>query len=246
MHPPESPSPQSPTPQAATDDPRSRKPPPKTAAVNGAANSAANAATLGALLARIDIFWSETAAQRLKSHVWEHADQKGTRAKGIYAASQNAKRAHNLVARQAINLALQNARRLYPALDSHLKTMRVPVQWQLDLQWIDDAEMQTLNRDTRGKDKPTDVLSFPVWEGETFPMPPDQSEVMLGDLVISIETAIRQASELKHDLRAEIAFLAAHGTLHLLGYDHGTDAQRRQMFALQDQIVAQLREAKGF
>ena len=124
--------------------------------------------------------------------------------------------------------------------------MSVPAQWQVDLQWVDDAEIQTLNRDTRGKNKPTDVLSFPVWEGEPFPAPPDQSDVMLGDLVISIETAIRQAQELKHDLRVEIAFLAVHGTLHLLGYDHGTDSERRKMFALQDQIAAQLREAKGF
>ena len=120
------------------------------------------------------------------------------------------------------------------------------MQWQLDLQWLDDAEIQTLNRDTRGKDKPTDVLSFPVWEGETFPMPPDEPYIMLGDLVISIETAARQARELKHDLRAEVAFLAVHGALHLLGYDHDTDSKRRKMFALQDAIVARVREDKGF
>ena len=187
----------------------------------------------------------------LKSHAHEKAWQRELEknvigGRGIHNASQGAKRAHNLVARQAIKLALQNAHSLYPALNSHLETMQVPVEWHLDLQWIEDAEMQTLNRDTRGKDKPTDVLSFPVWEGESFPAPPDQSEVMLGDIVISIETAIRQARELKHDLRAEIAFLAVHGTLHLLGYDHGNDSQRRKMFALQDAIVAQLREAQGF
>ncbi len=187
----------------------------------------------------------------LKSHAREQAREKArdwnrTSGKFVHNAEQGAKRAHNLIARAAINLALQHAQTLYPALESHLKTMTVPAQPQIDLQWIDDAEMQTLNRDTRGKDKPTDVLSFPVWEGETFPIPPDQSELMLGDLVISIETAIRQATELKHDLRAEIAFLAAHGTLHLLGYDHANAAGRRQMFALQDELVAQLREAKGF
>ena len=88
--------------------------------------------------------------------------------KGIHNAEQGAKRAYNLVARQAINFALQNARRLYPALDSHLDAMTVPIQWQLDLQWLDDAEIQAINRETRGKDKPTDVLSFPVWEGETI------------------------------------------------------------------------------
>ncbi len=186
----------------------------------------------------------------LKSHAWDKARQRESRAiiggRGIYNASQGAKRAHNLIARAAIKRVLQSAQPIYPALNSHLENLRVPAQWHLDLQWIDDAEMRTLNRDTRGKDKPTDVLSFPVWEGEAFPAPPDQSAVMLGDIVISIETAVRQAAELKHDLRAEVAFLAVHGVLHLLGYDHGTDAQRRKMFALQDEIVAELREAKGF
>ena len=185
---------------------------------------------------QIAIDWSETAEQTLKNYAREGADERGL----------SAKRAHNLVARAAIKLALQNAQPLYSALNSHLNAITVPVQWHLDLQWLGDDEIQTINRQTRGKDKPTDVLSFPVWEGETFPAPPDQSAVMLGDLVISVETAIAQARELKHDLRAEIAFLAAHGTLHLLGYDHASDAGRRQMFALQDEIVAQLREAKGF
>ena len=155
------------------------------------------------------------------------------------------KRALNLVARASFRRALSAATPLYRALVSHLKSHEA-VPYQLNLMFTDDAIMQSINCETRGKDKPTDVLSFPIWEGETFPFPPDQTHLMLGDVIISIETAARQASELKHDLRAEIAFLAVHGTLHLLGYDHGTDAQRRKMFALQDAIVAQLREAKGF
>ena len=137
---------------------------------------------------------------------------------------------------------------LLPALRDELK--QVPIHsWCADVSFTDDAKIQRLNGDYRGKDRPTDVLSFSVWEGDDgFPSPTlfGQPEIMLGDLVISIETAIIQAQELKHDLRAEIAFLASHGTLHLLGYDHGNDKERRVMFALQDEIVAQLREAKGF
>lgn len=137
---------------------------------------------------------------------------------------------------------------LLPALRDEIE--KVPVHsWFADVFFTDDAAIQRLNREHRGKDKPTDVLSFSVWEGDDgFPVPTlfGAPQIMLGDIVISIETAIRQAAELKHDLRAEVAFLAAHGTLHLLGYDHGTDAQRRKMFALQDEIVAKLREDRGF
>ncbi len=111
---------------------------------------------------------------------------------------------------------------------------------------FDDETIQQTNLQYRDKDKATDVLSFSPWEGIAFPSPPDESYIMLGDVVISIETAIRQARELKHDLRAEVAFLAVHGALHLLGYDHGNDTQRRKMFAMQDEIVARVREAKGF
>ena len=111
---------------------------------------------------------------------------------------------------------------------------------------FDDETIQSGNLQYRGKDKPTDVLSFSPWEGVEFPMPAEEPYIMLGDVVISIEVAARQARELKHDLRAEVAFLAVHGALHLLGYDHGNDSQRRKMFAMQDEIVARVREAKGF
>lgn len=95
--------------------------------------------------------------------------------------------------------------------------------------------MRELNREHRQKDKPTDVLSFPLWESSEMFAAPD-APIFLGDLVISIETAVRQAGELKHFLQDEIAFLAIHGVLHLLGYDHGDDKSRRVMFGLQDGI----------
>lgn len=97
--------------------------------------------------------------------------------------------------------------------------------------------MRALNFEHRGKNKPTDVLSFPFWEGETLF---GGDEIPLGDLVISLATALRQASELKHCLEHEIAFLTIHGTLHLLGFDHDTPSKRRAMFAWQDEVFASL------
>ena len=218
MPPVPSPKPEPPTPQAATDDPRSRKPRALQTSEIGVARAE--------FPAEIEIDWDAAATRAL-------ADLNAT------------KRALNFVARASLRRALDAATPLYRALVSHLETHQA-APYQLNLMFTGDANMRSINCETRGKDKPTDVLSFPIWEGETFPFPPEQTHLMLGDIIISIETAARQAGELKHDLRAETAFLAVHGALHLLGYDHATDAQRRVMFALQDEIVAQLREEKGF
>ena len=104
----------------------------------------------------------------------------------------------------------------------------------LDVSFVDDAEIHVLNRDYRGKDRPTDVLSFPQWEGETFDF--GEGPIALGDLVISIETAWRQARELGHPLESELDFLTIHGTLHLLGYDHVTAVERRRMWRWQEAL----------
>ena len=88
--------------------------------------------------------------------------------------------------------------------------------------------MRELNRDYRGKDRPTDVLSFSQLEGE--PMQPEEEEpVALGDIVISIDTAKRQAAEKGHSLSDELDLLVVHGMLHLLGYDDETDEQAEVM-----------------
>ncbi len=234
MPPLETPSPKSPSAQPPADEPRSRKP----ARVSVAPSDAATSGALAALTipSRVNVRWNAAATRALKTF---NAD---------FPESAVLKRALGLATRQAALQTLSNAAILLPTLREQIQN--VPVHsWFVDVSFVSDAAMRQLNREHRGKDKPTDVLSFSVWEGDDgFPVPAllGVPQIMLGDLVISIETAIAQARELKHDLRAEIAFLAAHGTLHLLGYDHASDAGRRQMFALQDEIVAQLREAKGF
>jgi len=99
---------------------------------------------------------------------------------------------------------------------------------------VDDAAMAELNHAYRGEVGPTDVLAFPMSEGRfraTWPSSRAQAEGpdLLGDVVISAETAARQARVRKADFRGELALLLVHGILHLIGYDHGTAAERRRM-----------------
>lgn len=101
---------------------------------------------------------------------------------------------------------------------------------------VDDEAIHALNRTYRHVDRPTDVLSFPAWEGEAMP----GGEGYLGDIAISLPTALRQAAQYGHSLEREIAFLALHGTLHLLGYDHMSPRDEREMFALQDAILKEM------
>jgi len=90
--------------------------------------------------------------------------------------------------------------------------------------YVADEEMREINRMYAGKDRPTDVLSFAMREGESLALPPEEESPgeLLGDLVVSLETAQRQAVKQGHSLRREVAILLIHGTLHLLGYDHHT------------------------
>jgi probable rRNA maturation factor len=97
---------------------------------------------------------------------------------------------------------------------------------------VDDAAIAALNRTYRKTLGPTDVLAFPMTEGPLAGFAPD----CLGDVVISVETAVRQARP--GNLRAELALLLVHGILHLVGYDHGTLRKRREMWQRQDAILA--------
>jgi probable rRNA maturation factor len=110
---------------------------------------------------------------------------------------------------------------------------------ELSLIITDDAEIHELNLQYRGKDRPTDVLSFPMIEPTGFA----DDATMLGDIVISLETAQQQADEADIPLSRELAFLFIHGFLHLLGFDHedhdGNDsAEAEEMYSLQEEILA--------
>ena len=102
---------------------------------------------------------------------------------------------------------------------------------------VDDEEIHQVNREYRNVDRPTDVISFPANEGESIAALPDG---FLGDIMISLPRAEAQAEEYGHSLKRELSFLAVHGTLHLLGYDHMTDEEAKEMFALQDEILNEM------
>ncbi|MGE0787124.1 MAG: rRNA maturation RNase YbeY [Sandaracinaceae bacterium] len=111
---------------------------------------------------------------------------------------------------------------------------------ELSVLLCDDAVIHALNRDHRKKDRPTDVLAFSMREGVGGELHPQ----LLGDVVISLPTARRQATAAGRSTSAEVTFLLAHGLLHLLGFDHRTAAEERRMNARADALCAAARGAR--
>lgn len=126
----------------------------------------------------------------------------------------------------------------------HGEGVDMPVEVSVTV--TNDEEIQKLNLEHRGMDRPTDVLSFPMLEffhpGEIDAAVGDydQEKLLLGDIVISLERALRQAEEFGHSLQREIGFLAAHSTLHLLGYDHETAEDEAVMIEKQKHYLNNL------
>jgi probable rRNA maturation factor len=109
---------------------------------------------------------------------------------------------------------------------------------ELTVSLVSDAEIHELNRKYRQKDRPTDVLAFAMREGETGP----GDLAVLGDVVISLDTAERQAQRLRRTLADEVRVLLIHGVLHLLGYDHERGAaEARRMHAMERRLRDRLR-----
>lgn len=114
---------------------------------------------------------------------------------------------------------------------------------ELSVTFVDNEEIHALNRSFRDKDRPTDVLSFPLFEAdEPFEVDPAIGAVALGDIVISAERAQEQAEEYGHSFERECAFLVVHSVLHLLGYDHETSEEdEKDMFFRQEEIMKLLK-----
>jgi len=111
---------------------------------------------------------------------------------------------------------------------------------ELSLVLVSDRRMRALNRRYRKKDRPTDVLSFPLhekWGQATFLRKSSLSPFLLGDVVISVPTARRQAAELGHGLREELRCLLVHGVLHLLGYDHERGPRDAALMARKEKAI---------
>ena len=105
---------------------------------------------------------------------------------------------------------------------------------------VDDAYIRVLNREYRGVDQPTDVLAFPMVAADGV-----QNEPALGDIVISLERAREQARQFKHPIRREVALLAVHGLLHLMGYEDDTEAGASAMWSKQKRLLDKILETNA-
>ena len=129
-------------------------------------------------------------------------------------------------------------KRLQDGLNAVAKLHDLDDMTEVDITIVDDEEIHQLNRDYRNVDRPTDVLSFALDEDDE-----DEPELLegqlhlLGDIIISAETATRQAEEFGHGLEREIVYLAVHGLLHLLGYDHMVEEDKVIMRAKEEEAL---------
>lgn len=130
--------------------------------------------------------------------------------------------------------------RIIEVLEETARVHEVDDLAEVSLMFTDDETIHEMNREYRGIDRPTDVLSFALEEGEEEEIYGGPEENLLGDIIISVETAARQAEEYGHSVEREMAFLALHGMLHLLGYDHMEEEERQQMRAQEEAILASL------
>lgn len=128
-----------------------------------------------------------------------------------------------------------------------------PYEAEINILLTNDEQIRTINREYRGIDAPTDVLSFP---GINYTVPgdfsgleediascfhPETGELLLGDIVISLERAKQQANEYGHSLKRELAFLTTHSMFHLFGYDHMEEEERKVMEDKQREVLDQLK-----
>ncbi|WP_010632215.1 rRNA maturation RNase YbeY [Sporolactobacillus vineae] len=107
--------------------------------------------------------------------------------------------------------------------------------------FVNNPRIQDINREYRGINRPTDVISFALEEmaeGEVPILPEDGEPRVLGDIIVSLEKAAEQADAYGHSFERELGFLVVHGLLHLLGYDHATPAEEKVMFGLQEKILS--------
>ena len=123
-------------------------------------------------------------------------------------------------------------------IEQALKTLKIEDDVEVSCVLVDDERIHEINREYRHIDRSTDVISFAMEDNDQFYV--EGMPRTLGDIFISVDHAKKQAEEYGHSLRREMCFLFTHGILHLLGYDHMTDEQEKEMFGLQGKILGAL------
>ena len=138
---------------------------------------------------------------------------------------------------------------LHKTIKAALAAEGVAVPCEINVLITDDAGIRIINKESRNLDKPTDVLSFPMFQLEAGNPPQDWEEyrdpatglIPLGDMCISLERAVAQAQEFGHSVRREVGYLTIHSMLHLLGYDHLDEGeQKKQMRGREEAIAASI------
>ncbi|WP_414055058.1 rRNA maturation RNase YbeY [Macrococcus equi] len=108
---------------------------------------------------------------------------------------------------------------------------------EVAVSFVDEEEIQTINKSYRNKDSVTDVISFALEEGEDEDYEMPDAPRVLGDIIICVKRAEEQAEDFGHSIERELGFLSVHGLLHLLGYDHMNEVDEKKMFGRQDEIL---------
>lgn len=143
--------------------------------------------------------------------------------------------------------------KLNSVMEFALKEEEVNIKYEVSLLFVDNEEIRGINKDTRGIDRETDVLSFPMLEYEEkkvfkeiykdFKFSPadfDGEELVLGDIVLSLEKALEQSQEFNHSYEREASYLVVHSVLHLLGYDHIKEDEKIVMRSREEEILNKL------
>ncbi|SHG91158.1 rRNA maturation RNase YbeY [Tepidibacter thalassicus] len=123
-------------------------------------------------------------------------------------------------------------------INESLKYEGFDEDYEISLSFVNNEEIHKLNKEFRGVDKPTDVLSFPLIEENDFYI--EFGEKALGDIVISMEKALEQSREYNHSFEREVAFLVCHSMFHLMGYDHDTEENTKIMREKEEAVLLKL------
>ncbi len=154
---------------------------------------------------------------------------------------------HQIIFDAEVEVPVGLEEQLSAVITAALSAEEVDIPCEINVLVTDDAGIHTINLDMRGVDRPTDVLSFPMFELTPGEHPgaqdadPATGLVPLGDMVLSLERARVQAQEFGHSVQREVCYLAVHSVLHLLGYDHMDEgAMKAQMRAREEAILSGL------
>ena len=133
-------------------------------------------------------------------------------------------------------IAKIHQRRIREIIKNIIQYLKVDEKTEISILFTDDKFIKSLNKKYRGINKSTDVLTFNLEEGD-LKFPEVDKNKLLGDIVVSVETAQRQANNLNHNLEKELMILLIHGLLHLIGYDHEEDRDNKIMQVKENEIL---------